>query len=311
MKRSTFALISIGCLLLAGVPAVAGNDPLGLVSEDRKEYEHRLTQQLERLLARLRAATTAEEKQRLERAIVEFVRGELRGTWLAVGFTLQGVDAEKHSIRVVLTGTTLVVDGLPLAKDAKVWLDEEPGRLADLSVGMAVALQLTVDAGQRRVIGIRAGKGRGAAAAAEVDRLIRQLGSDTFEEREAASRALVALGKSARPALARAARTGDAEVRARARRLLVALENKENTWYFSAGHEAPPDLAQRCSIIEADGKAYCVNERGERSRATVSIEGNQLEMNALDWGLKGRIEMDREGARIKWANGSKWTQKRP
>jgi hypothetical protein len=55
----------------------------GRISEDRKEYEKRLTRHLALLLAKLRQATTTEEKRRLERAIVDFVRGELRGTWLS------------------------------------------------------------------------------------------------------------------------------------------------------------------------------------------------------------------------------------
>jgi hypothetical protein len=306
MSRFTFALIPIGCLLVAGTPAIS----VGQVSADRKGHEKRLTQQLERLLARLRAATTTEEKNRLERAIVELVRGELRGTWLEGTFTLLNVDAKKHGLRVALAGTALTVEGIHLAKDARVWLDDQPGGLADLSAGMAVALQVAADGEQWRIVGVRASKGN-AAATADIDRLIRQLGSDRFSEREAASKALAALGTAARPALTRAAKVRDAEVRARARRLLAALQNKADTWYLSANHAAPPDRTKRCSIVQADdGKTYCVNERGERSQVTVAIHCNHLEVNALGWGLKGRIERDREGTRIKWANGSKWTQRR-
>ena len=62
---------------------------------------------------------------------------------------------------------------------------------------------------------------------AEIDRLIRQLGSDQFDQREAASKALAALGESARGALLKAA-TGsdDAEVRWRAEKLVEALDTK-------------------------------------------------------------------------------------
>jgi formylglycine-generating enzyme required for sulfatase activity len=57
-----------------------------------------------------------------------------------------------------------------------------------------------------------------------VDRLIRQLGSEKFEEREAASRALQAIGEPALTSLRRAAtNSGDAEVRRRAKRLGIAL----------------------------------------------------------------------------------------
>jgi hypothetical protein len=284
----------------------------GLVGENPEEYEKRLTLQLERSLAKLRTATTAEEKQRLERAIVELVRVELRCIWLPVAFTLHDVDAEKYTIRATIARTSLMVDGILVAKDATVWIDGQPSRLRDLSAGMAVALQVPADAEQRRVVGVRASRGSlPAVSATDVDRLARQLGSDRFDEREMASKALAALGIAARQALTRATMSGDAEVRTRAKRLLEAMASKEETWYFSANHEAAPDSTRRCSIVEVDGKTYCINERGERSRATVLFDRNRIEVAALDWGLKGRIEMGKEGTQIRWANGSKWTHMWP
>src|SRR5690349_6895172 len=63
------------------------------------------------------------------------------------------------------------------------------------------------------------------AAPSEVDRLIQQLGSDSFAEREAASKALDAVGESALEALQKAAREDrDAEVRRRAKGLVELLE---------------------------------------------------------------------------------------
>jgi hypothetical protein len=53
----------------------------------------------------------------------------------------------------------------------------------------------------------------------EIDKLIEQLGSDQFEAREEASRKLLALGEAALPALEKARRAADAEVRRRADRL--------------------------------------------------------------------------------------------
>src|SRR5262245_34583921 len=50
----------------------------------------------------------------------------------------------------------------------------------------------------------------------QLDRLIRQLGSATFEEREQASKRIVGLGLAAFPALALAARDSDREVVRRA-----------------------------------------------------------------------------------------------
>ena len=60
---------------------------------------------------------------------------------------------------------------------------------------------------------------------AKIDRLIKQLGSDKFEEREAASKALEAIGEPARDALRKAeSGSDDPEVRRRAERAINALD---------------------------------------------------------------------------------------
>jgi WD40 repeat protein len=59
---------------------------------------------------------------------------------------------------------------------------------------------------------------------ARIDRLVGQLGSDRFEEREAATRALARLGRVALPALRKALASRDLEVRERAGRLVRQLE---------------------------------------------------------------------------------------
>src|SRR6516225_3210234 len=61
-----------------------------------------------------------------------------------------------------------------------------------------------------------------------VDQLIRQLGSDDFEEREAAGKALDALGEPAIRPLLRSLRGGDLEVRTRARALVRSIASR--TW---------------------------------------------------------------------------------
>jgi hypothetical protein len=57
----------------------------------------------------------------------------------------------------------------------------------------------------------------------EIDKLIEQLGSDRFEAREEASRKLLALGEASLPALEKARRAADAEVRRRADRLAAVI----------------------------------------------------------------------------------------
>jgi hypothetical protein len=65
-----------------------------------------------------------------------------------------------------------------------------------------------------------------APARPDLERLVRQLGSEEFEEREEATRRLARLGPFAREALRRAAESPDLEVRRRAEKLLSPLEAK-------------------------------------------------------------------------------------
>ncbi|HEY7157478.1 MAG TPA: hypothetical protein VH575_26220 [Gemmataceae bacterium] len=62
--------------------------------------------------------------------------------------------------------------------------------------------------------------------AAQLERLIRQLGSESFEEREAASKELDAIGQPAMPALRKARESADLEVRRRVAALLKSIEQK-------------------------------------------------------------------------------------
>jgi WD40 repeat protein len=63
-----------------------------------------------------------------------------------------------------------------------------------------------------------------AADKPDVPALVRQLGADSFAEREEATRALQKLGARALPALRKAMRSPDIEVRRRAQRLLDSIE---------------------------------------------------------------------------------------
>jgi hypothetical protein len=61
---------------------------------------------------------------------------------------------------------------------------------------------------------------------AHIERLVRYLGSDQFSEREAATKALDALGEAALPALRKATRGDDPEVRRRAARLVESITGR-------------------------------------------------------------------------------------
>src|SRR5262249_15624147 len=69
---------------------------------------------------------------------------------------------------------------------------------------------------------------------AEIQRLIRKLGSENFREREAASRGLAAIGESAEHDLRRAMRHNDPEVRRRAAELIEALVARKRSREMSA-----------------------------------------------------------------------------
>jgi WD40 repeat protein len=70
------------------------------------------------------------------------------------------------------------------------------------------------------------GAGQGEGPAADIPALIRQLGSDDFDQREAASKRLAELGEEALEPLKVAARSPDAEVRRRAAELVAGIERK-------------------------------------------------------------------------------------
>jgi HEAT repeat protein len=69
------------------------------------------------------------------------------------------------------------------------------------------------------------GLGKATPDDKEIERLVKQLGSDEFKEREAASNALGKIGKPALTALRKAAKDGDLEIRSRAARLILALQD--------------------------------------------------------------------------------------
>ncbi len=90
-----------------------------------------------------------------------------------------------------------------------------------------------------------------APPARSVERLVRQLGSDDFDERESASTHLSEIGEPAVPALHEALASADLEVRSRAGRLVAVLDKK----YYGeplrlTGHTGPLHGVS----VSADGK---------------------------------------------------------
>jgi hypothetical protein len=106
-----------------------------------------------------------------------------------------------------------------------------------------------------------------------IARLVKQLGSDCYQEREAAQKELEALGERALPALQRAVKASrDAEVRMRARRSVVAIEFPLR-WADNHRLYGP----WRLTAWEEDGKAVAAEHFVGRVRFTGNWFGVLLE----------------------------------
>ncbi|MBI4617912.1 MAG: PDZ domain-containing protein [Planctomycetes bacterium] len=80
-------------------------------------------------------------------------------------------------------------------------------------------------AGVTAPINIHAGPSPGATLDERIGELVRQLGDDDFQKREAATKALLAIGEKARPALQEATNSDDLEIQWRARMILESLSS--------------------------------------------------------------------------------------
>ena len=72
----------------------------------------------------------------------------------------------------------------------------------------------------------------------EIARLVRQLGSDDFDQREAATTRLKAIGEPALDAVTKAATSSDPEVRHRAEDIILTIEGKLFGEFCLIGHTA-------------------------------------------------------------------------
>lgn len=110
-------------------------------------------------------------------------------------------------------------------------------------------------------------------SAAEVARLIEQLGDDDFDVREAATERLKLAGEPALPALDKAAASGDLEVRRRARRVVSAVEARlYGPELRLTGHK---DKVWRV-CVSADGKRLLTRSADRTLRLWDAHTGKQL-----------------------------------
>src|SRR5438876_1130428 len=115
-----------------------------------------------------------------------------------------------------------------------------------------------------------------AAAAPDrsVERLIGQLGSDDFAEREAASKKLEAIGEPALDALARATTSSDPEVRRRAEDIVAVIENKLYPELRLTGHTGW--VLSVC--VSSDGKRLLTSSADKTLRLWDTHTGKQLRL---------------------------------
>jgi uncharacterized protein (TIGR03067 family) len=123
----------------------------------------------------------------------------------------------------------------------------------------------------------------GTPQAAEIDRLVRQLGSPQFAEREAAVARLETIGEPALEALRKAAGSDDGEVRRRTRALVEAIEAKdyqrlEGTW------ECVPEGSPRL-VVGTGG--HITFDRGTRVAMTFNLAPTQTPKE-IDFHHRGR-----------------------
>ena len=108
---------------------------------------------------------------------------------------------------------------------------------------------------------------------AEITRLIKQLGDDEFDKREAATTRLAEIGEPSLDALHKAETSNDAEVRCRAMRVILAivpaieLRKLQGTWIHGSrwrdGREAPLAEEERGTTVIKGDKWVIINRAGK------------------------------------------------
>src|SRR5438105_698561 len=117
-------------------------------------------------------------------------------------------------------------------------------------------------------------------SATGVARLIKQLGSDRFAEREAASKTLESMGERARVAVQKAQEAEDPEVRARARRLVELVLDR-----VRAGETKPLQGTWRVERWKHQGRELLKG----RVLSQIQFEGRRFSWDISEKGLKRTI----------------------
>jgi RNA polymerase sigma factor (sigma-70 family) len=79
----------------------------------------------------------------------------IRATGPTVACVVKAVDPARRTLTVRLTREHLTVPEIPLSKNARIAVNGQGARLADLKPGMSIALQLTADPDHSEVLGVQ------------------------------------------------------------------------------------------------------------------------------------------------------------
>lgn len=98
------------------------------------------------------------------------------------------------------------------------------------------------------------------AVTEQIERLVRQLGDESFEVREKASEAIVKIGVAALPLLEKAAKGEDAEVRIRATKAIEAIKSSPN--YLTEALKGGTPASRREAAVK-------MGQRGPAAKAAI------------------------------------------
>jgi WD40 repeat protein len=126
----------------------------------------------------------------------------------------------------------------------------------------------------------------------EIDRLVKQLGSDKFREREAATKRLKAIGEPAVDTLVRAMKTNDPEVSGRVEAILTEIGEPALVAVTKAAASSDPEVCRRAEQLVAvlENKVYpelvLTGHKGEVWRVCVSADGKRVLTSSADKTLR-------------------------
>jgi uncharacterized protein (TIGR03067 family) len=136
----------------------------------------------------------------------------------------------------------------------------------------------------------------------EMKRLIDQLGSERFQDRDQATKELSKLGKSALPSLKEAAKSADAEVRHRAQKLIEGilaadmqklLAKLQGTWRVVSlvrdGAESTADELKQWPVLTIKGSDFYWGENGQGAGGTIVRIDPTANPKTIEYNLGGTI----------------------